>query len=142
MASELIAHAIAALAGAVPSIGALIAAVRKKEREIEEMRIQLAAEALERQHLSTALSRLDASLSTGLDKRIRDAALRIAARASRSDLSTSKEEIEKAVSPLRADIARIEDERKADAERWTEVHRALGQIEGMLEGVRDRMRGK
>lgn len=158
MASELVTHALSALAGTIPSLTALVATWRKRLKELDGLKFQVAT--LEREMRER--KEVDVTLEAGFDQRVRNVYRGLIGRTSVADATATKQLVIDALRPLHRDLERLEVEVKAatqlaascaresefadhvtaEAERWAEVHRALGQIEGMLEGVRDRMRNR
>lgn len=130
--------------------------LRKKGKELDALKERVAVLEVAQQVTREASGNLD----DNFDERTRRIVLAIMQRASRGDAVATRQLIAEALKPIERDIGRVENELKAvkklageaaqesqlaehisaEAERWAEVHRALGQIEGMLEGVRDRMR--
>lgn len=143
----LIEHAVALLGGAASSgLASILALARKFGARIENIESRVSG--LEQRPAPTSSAELLTAVQAMIEQRDRvlEAKLRRA-------IGDASGEVRKEVDRLARDLERLQtavagaasgaelaEYIAAEAERWNEVHRSLGQIEGMLNGVRDRMR--
>jgi HPt (histidine-containing phosphotransfer) domain-containing protein len=143
----LIEHAVALLGGAASSgLASILALARKFGARIENIESRVSG--LEQRPAPTSSADLLTAVQAMIEQRDRvlEAKLRRA-------IGDASGEVRKEVDRLARDLERLQtavagaasgaelaEYIAAEAERWNEVHRSLGQIEGMLNGVRDRMR--
>jgi HPt (histidine-containing phosphotransfer) domain-containing protein len=143
----LIEHAVALLGGAASSgLASILALARKFGARIESIESRVSG--LEQRPAPTSSADLLTAVQAMIEQRDRvlEAKLRRA-------IGDASGEVRKEVDRLARDLERLQtavagaasgaelaEYIAAEAERWNEVHRSLGQIEGMLNGVRDRMR--
>lgn len=145
--SDLLEHALALVGGAASSgIASVLALARKFGARLDALEQRLAS--IEQRPAPPTPSDLIGAVQSMIEQR--DRALEAKLRRAIGDASS---EVRKEVERLSRDLERLgvtvsgaasgadlAEYIAAEAERWNEVHRSLGQIEGMLNGVRDRIR--
>lgn len=146
-ALDFLEHALALAGGAASSgIASVLALARKFGARLDTLEQRLAN--IEQRPSPTSPADLLTAVQAMIEQR--DKALESKLRRAIGDASN---EVRKEVERLSRDLeklgttvagaasgAELAEYIAAEAERWNEVHRSLGQIEGMLNGVRDRMR--